>query len=322
VIALVLAAALAAEAPMVPPTGPPITSTAPAVAAKGPVVVTARAVPDTTTIGSPVRYEVEVSVAKNVEVVLGQPADHLGPFEVVDFGEDPPVTRDGRRIVTRWFSLVGFDVGNHLVTSPPVEYRTSGSALVKADPVETRISIESLVGKKLADAHLRDIAPPMPIPIDWRGPEAVAGGVALLLAAVGGIWWLRRRRARRAVGPPPVAPDVRAVAALAALEARRLPERGEVKLYYAELSDVVRCYLEDRFGVRAPEMTTEEFLVSTARGGALGAAHRGLLGDFLRECDLVKFARHRPTEEAAVRAMAAARRFVAETRPTLGEEAA
>jgi len=293
-----------------------------ALAAGGPVDVTARAVPDTTTIGSPVRYEVEVSLAPDVEVVLGQPVERLGPFEVVDFGEEPAVERDGRRIVTRWFTLVGFDVGNHLVTSPPVAYRVPGGELVQADGVETRISIESLVGDALDGASIRDIAPPVPIPIDWRGPAAVAGGVAVLAGLGALLWWLRRRRALRAVGPPPIAPDVRAVAALAALEARRLPEQGEVKLYYAELSDVVRSYLEDRFGVRAPEMTTEEFLLRTARGTALGAAHRALLGDFLRECDLVKFARHRPTVEAAVRAMAAARRFVADTRPATGAEAA
>lgn len=300
-IALLLAAALAADAP---------------------VTVTARATPDTATIGSPVRYEVEVAAAPGVEVVLRQPVERLGAFEVVDFGEEPAAERDGRRVVTRWFTLVGFDVGHHLVESPPVAYRTPGADLVRTEPVETRISIESLVGDALAEATLRDIAPPLPVPIDWRGPLAVAGGIALLAAAVGALWWLRGRRAARAAGPPPAPPDVRALAALAALEVRRLPERGEVKAYYAELSDVVRRYLEDRFGVRAPEMTTEEFLVATARGSALGAPHRGLLADFLRECDLVKFARHRPTLDAAARAMDAARRFVAETRPAAGEEAA
>lgn len=308
-IALLLATALAAAAPAIAAEAPP-------------VVVTARAVPDTATIGGHVRYEVEVSAAPGVEVVLGQPAERLGPFEVVDFGEEPAAVRDGRRVVTRWFTLVGFDVGNHLVESPPVAYRTAGSDLVRVEPVETRISIDGLVGDALEQAKLRDIAPPMPIPVDWRGPLLVGGGVLLVVALGAAGWWLVRRRRARAPGPPPVAPHVRAMAALAALEAERLPERGEVKAYYAALSDVVRHYLEDRFGVRAPEMTTEEFLVAAARGAALSATHRGLLADFLRECDLVKFARHRPGADAAARAMDAARRFVAETRPAPAEEAA
>ena len=60
-------------------------------------------------------------------------------------------------------------------------------------------------------------------------------------------------------------------------------------------------------------MTTEEFLLTTARGGSLQPAHRALLGEFLTESDLVKFARHVPTLADSERAYAAARRFVDET---------
>ena len=60
-------------------------------------------------------------------------------------------------------------------------------------------------------------------------------------------------------------------------------------------------------------MTTEEFLLATARDGRLVAAHRRLLGEFLVESDLVKFARHLPTIADTERAWAAARRFVDET---------
>ena len=52
----------------------------------------------------------------------------------------------------------------------------------------------------------------------------------------------------------------------------------------------------------------------TARGGAaLQSGHRALLGDFLGESDLVKFARHHPTLADADRAFGAAERFVDET---------
>ena len=73
---------------------------------------------------------------------------------------------------------------------------------------------------------------------------------------------------------------------------------------------------------RAPEMTTEEFLAATARGGALEPAHRTLLGGFLVESDLVKFARHVPSVDDSDRAFVAAERFVADTaaRDRLPEE--
>jgi hypothetical protein len=60
-------------------------------------------------------------------------------------------------------------------------------------------------------------------------------------------------------------------------------------------------------------MTTEEFLLTTAREGRLEGGHRRLLGDFLAESDLVKFARHLPTIADSERAWEAAARFVHET---------
>ena len=51
--------------------------------------------------------------------------------------------------------------------------------------------------------------------------------------------------------------------------AERLVERGELERYYVGLSAIVRRYLEDRFGLRAPEMTTEEFLAVAQRNREL-----------------------------------------------------
>jgi hypothetical protein len=62
-------------------------------------------------------------------------------------------------------------------------------------------------------------------------------------------------------------------------------------------------------------MTTEEFLVAVAGDGRLAPPHRRLLGDFLSQADLVKFARHLPTFQDSDNAHAAARRFVEDTRP-------
>ena len=87
------------------------------------VQVRARAEPDTTTIGSPVRYVLEVVVDQGVEVMMAQPAESLGTFEIVDFGEEPPRVEDGKQVIGRWFTLRGFEVGHHLVPSPPVSFR-------------------------------------------------------------------------------------------------------------------------------------------------------------------------------------------------------
>jgi hypothetical protein len=124
---------------------------------------------------------------------------------------------------------------------------------------------------------------------------------------------LRAWRRPAAAVRRPRAPHELAAEELERLRARGLVAEGAFKEFYSGLSAIVRTYLERRFALRAPEMTTEEFLLASARDGRLLPAHRRLLGDFLAESDLVKFARHLPTMAAAERAWTAGRRFVDET---------
>jgi hypothetical protein len=88
-----------------------------------------------------------------------------------------------------------------------------------------------------------------------------------------------------------------------------------VEVFYTRLSDIVRRYLEGQWGLRAPERTTEEFLYEVSRDHALSVEHKELLGAFLQESDLVKFARLRPGADDKQRAFDAAEKFVRDTQP-------
>ena len=107
---------------------------------------------------------------------------------------------------------------------------------------------------------------------------------------------------------------------MAIRELRRLREENlPVEEFYTRLSDVVRQYLEGQMGLRAPERTTEEFLYEVSRDHSLSAEHRELLGAFLREADLVKFAKFRPGTEDMQRALDAAEKFVQDSQPRAEE---
>jgi hypothetical protein len=278
-----------------------------------PVIVHAKVEPDTVTIGTRFRYTMEVTTTSELEVVLAQPTERIGDFEIVDFGDAPPETRDGTTTVTRWYTLAGYETGEQLLKSPPVYYRQPGEELQEAPQIETVVTVESLLAKAGNATDVRDIKGPEEFPVDWRPYYFVAGALAALLALGFGLFHFLNRARRGAPVAPPKPPDEVAREALQRLRRRGLIEDGAFKEYYSALSDIVRTYIEQRFGVRAPEMTTEEFLLSTTRGGRLSGGHRSLLADFLTESDLVKFARHVPTIADSERAFAAAQRFIDDT---------
>jgi hypothetical protein len=71
---------------------------------------------------------------------------------------------------------------------------------------------------------------------------------------------------------------------------------AQPKPFCIAVSDALRVYLEERFEFRAPDRTTEEFLLDLQATDLLNAAQKEFLTDFLTRCDLVKFARHEPSE--------------------------
>ncbi|MFH1856515.1 MAG: hypothetical protein ABH836_04725 [Candidatus Omnitrophota bacterium] len=106
----------------------------------------------------------------------------------------------------------------------------------------------------------------------------------------------------------------KAYEALEKLRQKNLPAQGRVKEYYFELSYIVRTYMEERFHIRAPEMTTEEFLFSLKSSSLLSGSHKNLLKEFLNLCDIVKFAKYGPTEQEMENSFSAANKLVDETK--------
>jgi hypothetical protein len=86
-----------------------------------------------------------------------------------------------------------------------------------------------------------------------------------------------------------------------------------VERYHTLLSDIVRRYLELRFQLHAPQQSTDEFLEAMRRSPRLTAEQEGLLRDFLRQCDLAKFARAGFSAEECQAAARVARTFVEQT---------
>jgi len=131
--------------------------------------------------------------------------------------------------------------------------------------------------------------------------------VVLGLVATGVILWLVTRK--RAAIPPAIPAHVRARQKLDAA----LLLIGDPRAFAIAVSDAVRIYLEERFQLRAPERTTEEFLRDLQKTSSLTAQQKQSLGEFLEQCDLVKFARFEPPETMLRELHESALRLVHET---------
>jgi hypothetical protein len=279
----------------------------------GPVAVKTGVEPARATIGTPIRYTIEVTADPSVQVIVEQPTERIGDMDIIDFGVEPTRTVDGKAVIRRWFSLVGWAPGDVELPAPGVRFKRGDAEPESVATTPTKLTIDSVLATVPDAKDIRDIKGVEPVPADLR-PYYVGGGLLLLLAVA--VWLFRRwRRRPERVAPaaPPLPAHEVAARALADLARRRLPQEGRFVEHYTALAAIVRTYIEHRFAVRAPEMTTEEFLVTSQRDARLAGGHRTLLGEFLRECDLVKFARHVPAVVDGERALAAATRFVAET---------
>lgn len=264
-------------------------------------------------IGDKVTYAITVKAEKDIEVEFPQSLpENLAGFAVKDFGSKK--TRwFNKKIYRYWYLLDTYVSGGHVIPASVIKYRKNGSSeWQELSAKEVKLEVKSVLEGAQDQKDIRDI----------RGPKAFAGkiwlyalnGIILLLigAAVLGLIILRKKRKEEKAPPRPA--HVIAYEALGLLEKKDYIRRRQIKAYYTELSLIARHYLENRFNIRAPEMTTEEFLIKVKEGGALSFEHKGLLREFLSCCDLVKFAKYEPVDEQAALSLASAKKLIGQTK--------
>lgn len=179
---------------------------------------------------------------------------------------------------------------------------TNSSALILPTPPQATNS-----------AALRDIKPPVDIPSGWAWLWwTLAALVVIVLLIWLWRWWQRKQAQRPA--EPVIPPHIRARKKLTAA----LDFIEDPKPFCTLVSDIIRVYLEERFTLRAPERTTEEFLQELQSSPLLTADQKRTLGEFLATCDLVKFARVEPLQPELQSLHVIACRLVEETEPSAG----
>lgn len=294
---------------------------APAALAEGPgprpESFASRAEPGEVELGLPFVYSIEVRHPPAERYELPDPLS-LGSLAIRGVEEE---RRQEKGAIVTVFSihLAIYDALGE-VGIPDVELRVGGgegplgSLRIPGVPVVVRATGE---GDELS---------PLPEPLDVRivAWERILLPLALAAAAALLLYLFRRSRAASPEAvEPPVPADVRALAELEALRRASSWERGDGRLHYFRLSEILRSYLGAAHGVGAEEMTTDELLGALRDAPVEGLSHPTLEG-WLRRGDLIRFAKGRVDPEEALSDLEAARGMIlamaAASRDRAGEE--
>lgn len=218
-------------------------------------------------------------------------------------------TNDGPQYIAD-LTLITFDADTLAV--PPLAIRLQGGGHALTNPFEL-IVLATPSPDDLNDmAEIKDIYHE---PVWWTDywPWAVGGLVVLLL--LGMLFWLagRSKKSGQAISRSvELPPHELALRRLEVLTQKRLWQQDQVKEYYAELTYILREYLEKRFHIPALESTSEELLAHLARTD-FPENFRLRLHDLLAQADLAKFAKSVPPVDYHHQAWQEVRQVVAGT---------
>jgi len=258
------------------------------------------------------RYRIAVEAPRDAAIEIAPWADAMPGLEIRREAPAAHLSGPGRQIFTQDFTLIpslvrAYELPELLVlvnSARHTEVPPRHLEVRELTPEEREAAQRLHPVVTLAEAEGRDAAP-------LSGYALAAGLLCIVLIAAAWRWW-PRNVLEDARSPWEIAEgDLRQL--LAALEARRI--RGEE--FYVALSNILRDYLEARYGLAAREHSTPELARQLLDGDTLELHLSEEVLGLLRDVDRVKFAQRRPSIAQMAAEAGRASDFVAATRPDL-----
>ena len=172
-----------------------------------------------------------------------------------------------------------------------------------SSPANISLLHHSITPLLLAE-EFHDIAPPLDYSL--LSPWLIFLGVFVLLTVIGLIIWFVAKSFRRPSPPQP--PRERALALLEQIRAQITAINPYS--FSIRVSDILRRYVTEQFGLPVTRQTSVEFLNGVRGSSPFSEDEKSLLEDFLNRCDLIKFARYEATTSDSELLLEEAIRFV------------
>lgn len=264
-----------------------------------------------------------ISVVQDREVnglMLNLVADTLNAkVEIADKGKADTTALDNNRLqINRDVTLQAFDPGTYQL--PAILYVVGGDTLRSKETLT--LTVDSI--KVDPQGKIKDFKPVAEAPfklLDWV-PDFIsdywwAWLAGLLLLAFGLYAYFKWYK--KGINPlKPVKkrlpPYEEAMQALSNLKSRNLWQNGQEKEYYTALTDILRVYIDRRFGINAVEMTSTQIMDKIRQNEDAHIA-KEQLNNVLEIADFVKFANMHTLADDNEIAFQRAVNFVEQTKP-------
>ncbi|MCR4319248.1 MAG: hypothetical protein NUV74_02795 [Candidatus Brocadiaceae bacterium] len=281
---------------------------------------------DEVTIGDKIKFVILVKYKGDITLQFPEVGEQIGVFTIKETGiaESPKREKDGYSVAERNYVLNSYEIGRQMIPSLKIKYKSiQGDGDVATN--EVIIDIKGVIKEGELSGDIKDIHPPVDVPtsikrlILWI---SVGLGALLLSGVIYGLVY-KFRKLSKIQGQQFIrrTPHEIAYELLERLSKEDLIAKGLVREYYYRITNILRHYIEARFGLLAPERTTEEFLTEMAHTNQLDATHKILIREFLERCDMVKYAKYGPSNVEIKETYDAAKRFIDETKERLKEKA-
>lgn len=220
----------------------------------------------------------------------------FGALEVIESYPVDTIKKDDRYELVKKYGLTQFDSGKYTIPRLPViingKPHLTDSIRVEVNPV----AVDTLK-QKMYD--IKDI-----VPVEGEIGDWWIYLLILVVIAAGGYLlyhFIKKKQDQKADEFAYKTPIEKATQLLQTLEKKELWQKGEVKNYYSELTDIARNYIEEAIHIPAMESTTSELIValraaSVQKKMSLTPETVENLERVLRQADLVKFAQSRPID--------------------------
>ncbi|WP_343695893.1 hypothetical protein [Flavobacterium sp.] len=246
-------------------------------------------------IGAEFKLTLKTVVSSKTKVVF--PKDkRFGALEVIQSYPVDTVKKNDTYELIKKYGLTQFDSGKYVIPSVKIlidkkPYFSDSIrvevANVKVDTLQQKMyDIKDITG---ADSGIGDW---------WKYILAL---VIILAIGAGIYWYVKKHQKKKIEEEVYKTPIEKATSLLNNLESKELVQKGEIKEYYSELTDIARNYIEEAIHIPAMESTTSELIqairtASTKKKMTLTPETVENLERVLRQADLVKFAKSKPLD--------------------------